>query len=593
MPVPLCWPAERVPGAGAVTRNQPPVLCLAGTLSIHEALFPMLQSLRIRNLALLEEVALDFEPGFTAVTGETGAGKSILLGALSLLAGSRAEKTLIRQGAAACEVEAALFLADSRKVDALLRSLDLPLCEDGLLVLKRSLPRDKAPKITVNGGLATLAALQSLGELWIDFHGPAEPRRLLKEAAQLELLDLYGRAGPALSAYEEAYRAWRGLQAERRKLAAETRLPSDQIRYLESQLGKMDQLELTHEAVELLERDFHRWGKAQELIELSEKLVGGISGEEGLLGRVAQLIREARQLEALDPASKALADRLTSVAVELGDLGTEYAGLGQNLVFEPEQIAQLQTRMNLWLELKRSCGGNVGAVLAERDEIRRRLEVQGDLEGALARLDRQIADAGTTARRQAEALRLVREQAARELGKAGARAIAPLGFRNSDFRVRLTTLAELGPTGDCGCGFLFSPNVGEAPLPLGRIASSGELARVMLALKTILADLDDIPVLVFDEVDANVGGEIGGIVGERMAAVARKHQVLCVTHLPQVAAHAANHLVVTKEQVNDRTIVAIEPVHGDRKARVSELARMLGDRGAKSALAHAEELLKA
>jgi DNA repair protein RecN (Recombination protein N) len=219
------------------------------------------------------------------------------------------------------------------------------------------------------------------------------------------------------------------------------------------------------------------------------------------------------------------------------------------------------------------------------------LEVQGDLEGALARLDRQIADAEKASRKQAEALRLVREQAARELARAGARAIAPLGFKNSDFRVQLGTLPELGPTGDCGSAFLFSPNAGEAPLPLGRIASSGELARVMLALKTILADLDDIPVLVFDEVDANVGGEIGGIVGERMAGVARRHQVLCVTHLPQVAAYAANHLVVTKEQGKDRAVVAIEAVHGDRKARVSELARMLGDRSAKSALAHAEELL--
>src|ERR1700679_4040253 len=168
----------------------------------------MLQSLHIRNLALLDEVALDFEAGFTVVTGETGAGKSILLGALSLLAGERADKTMIRQGAAACEVEAALFFPEPAKIDALLTELDLPLCEDGLLILKRSLPRDKAPRLTVNGGLATLAALQRLGERWIDFHGSGEPRRLLKEGCQLELLDLFGRAGGALAAYREKYRAW-------------------------------------------------------------------------------------------------------------------------------------------------------------------------------------------------------------------------------------------------------------------------------------------------------------------------------------------------------------------------------------------------
>jgi DNA repair protein RecN (Recombination protein N) len=551
----------------------------------------MLQSLRIRNLALLEEVALDFEPGFTAVTGETGAGKSILLGALSLLAGSRAEKTVIRQGAAACEVETALFFEDTRKVGALLASLDLPPCEDGLLILKRSLPRDKAPKITVNGGLATLAALQVLGELWIDFHGPGEPRRLLKEAAQLELLDLYARAGAPLIAYQEKYQAWRGLQTERVKLATETRLAPDQIQFLESQLARMDQLELTPEAIEALERDFQRLSKAQELIELSQALAAGINSEEGVLGRVAQLVREARQLESLDPASKALADRLSSVSVELADLGGEFASLSQNLVFEPGQAELLQTRMNAWLDLKRRHGGDVRAVLAAGDDIKRRLAVQGDLEGSLARLDQQITEAEKTARKQAEALRLMREKAARELAKAGAKAIAQLGFKKTEFQVRLATLPGLGPSGDCACEFLFSPNVGEAPLPLSRIASSGELARVMLALKTILADLDDIPVLVFDEVDSNVGGEIGSIVGEKMAGIAQKHQVLCVTHLPQVAAHAANHLVVTKDQTKDRAVVAIEPIHGNRRARISELARMLGDRNAKSAIAHAEELL--
>src|SRR5688500_14563173 len=169
----------------------------------------MLQSLRIRNLALLEEVSLDFEEGFTAVTGETGAGKSILLGALSLLAGERADKTIIRQGTPATEVEASLFFEEPAKIDAVLAQLELPPCEDSVLILKRNLPREKAPKITVNGSLATLAALQRLGEHWIDFHGPSEPRRLLKEGCQLDLLDLYGRTAEARATYQSAYQAWR------------------------------------------------------------------------------------------------------------------------------------------------------------------------------------------------------------------------------------------------------------------------------------------------------------------------------------------------------------------------------------------------
>jgi len=552
----------------------------------------MLQSLRIRNLALLEEVALDLEPGFTAVTGETGAGKSILLGALSLLSGARAEKSVIRQGAASCEVEAALHFRNPRRIDAKLAALELPPCEDGVLILKRSLPREKAPRITVNGSLATLAALQSLGECWIDFHGPSEPRRLLKESAQLELLDLYAQDGEAFAAFQTAYRAWGDLKAERVRIAAAERLSPDQIQFLQTQLAKMDELELTPEAVDTLERDAQRLGRAQELTELARELESGIAAEEGVQARVGQLVRTARQLEALDPASKALADRLTSAAVELADLGGEFAAFSQNLVFEPEQAEQIQSRMNTWLDLKRRHGGDVHAVAVARDDLKRRLEGQGDIEGALARFDREIAGAAKTVRQRAEALRLVREKAARELAKAGAKAIIPLGFPRTEFQVKLTTLPEPGPTGDCACEFLFSPNAGEPVQPLAKIASSGELARVMLALKTILADLDDIPVLVFDEVDANVGGEIGGVVGLRLDAIGRKHQVLCVTHLPQVAARAASHFVVTKTQDAGRTAVAIRAVHGERRARVTELARMLGDRGAKSAIAHAEELLR-
>ena len=551
----------------------------------------MLQSLRIRNLALLEEVSLDFEAGFTAVTGETGAGKSILLGALSLLAGERADKSVIRQGAPACEVEAALFFVDAKTIDGVLAELELPVCEDGLLLLKRSLPRDKAPKITVNGSLATLAALQRLGEHWIDFHGPSEPRRLLKESCQLDLLDLFGRSGGALADYQAKYRTWRSFVTEREQIARETKLSPEQIDFLRNQLARIATLELSDEAIEALERDFQRMSRAQELIELSAALAGGLTGDEGVQSRIAGLLREARQLESIDPASKPLADRLASASVELNDLGGEFSALSQQLQFDPEQAEQLTARMNTWLELKRKHGSELSTVLAARDELQRRLEVQGDLEGTLARLQKQIADAERGARKEAQALRQAREKAARELAKVAAKGIVQLGFKKADFQVRVMALAEMGPAGDCGCEFLFSPNVGEAPLPLNRVASSGELARVMLALKTVLADLDGVPLLVFDEVDANVGGEIGRVVGEKMAAIAQSHQVLCVTHLPQVAAQATCHLVVTKDQSKDRAVVTIEPIQASRKARVSELARMLGDSKAKSALAHAEELL--
>ncbi len=553
----------------------------------------MLQTLRIRNLALLEEVSLEFESGFTVVTGETGAGKSILLGALGLLAGERADKTLIRQGAAVCEVEAALYFANPARIDALLTELDLPPTDDGLLLLKRSLPRDKAPRLSVNGGLASLSALQRLGEAWIDFHGPSEPRRLLKESCQLELLDLYARDQAELSTYHTAYRAWRELVAERARLATETRLAPDQIAYVQAQLAKLDALELTDEAIASLERDFSRLNRAQELSQLCAVLENGLAGDDGVATRIGGLLREAQQLAQLDPSSRPLTERLHATSIELVDLAEELRTLGGQFHFDPEHAEQLSQNMSAWLDAKRRHGGEVSAVAAAREELRRRLEVQGDIEGALARIDQQIAAAHRNAATAARVVRGLREKASAELARIGAASIAQLGFKKAGFLVRVVPLAELAPQGDCGVEFLFSPNVGEAPLPLSRIASSGELARVMLALKTVLADLDGVPVLVFDEVDANVGGEIGRVVGEKMAEIARGHQVLCVTHLPQVAGLGDSHLLVEKDQSGERAVVTIQPIHGKRESRVGELARMLGDRHAKSARQHAEELLKA
>ena len=552
----------------------------------------MLQSLRIRNLALLDEVELDFESGFTAVTGETGAGKSILLGALALLAGARADKTIIRQGADATEVEAALFFADTRRLDMVLANLGLPPCDDGVLILKRSLPRDKAPKISVNGSLATLTALAELGGQWIDFHGPGEPRRLLKPDCQRDLLDLFAKNSGILEKYQALHGEWRQLTAEHAHLLAAAKLSADQIDFLQLQLAKIDGLELTDEAIAALERDFSRQQSAQEIISLASQLSHGLSGEDGLLGRLAALLRTARQLEAFDATSQPLADRLQSSSLELGDLDAEFTTLASSLNFDPEQAEILQTKMNAWLELKRKYGAKIEAVLAARDEMRRKLELQGDVEGSLAKLEKQIADALKVARKAAAELRATREQAGASLERTAGKVIGQLGFKKADFRVQLAPLPELGPQGDCGVEFLFSPNVGEPPLPLHRIASSGELARVMLALKAVLAEIDDVPLLVFDEVDANIGGEIGLIVGGKMADIAERHQVLCVTHLPQVAAQARNHLVVRKDQSGARASVEIESIHGNYQQRVGELARMLGDRNAKSALAHAEELLK-
>lgn len=551
----------------------------------------MLQTLTIRNLALLESVSLDFEAGFTAVTGETGAGKSVLLGALSILAGQRVDKTVIRQGADACEVEAALWFADSAELDALLERLDLPPCEEGVLLLKRSIARTRAPKISVNGSMTTLSNLQELGETWIDFHGPSEPRRLLKGSCQLELLDLFAQHQASVSDYQSAYTSWRDAMAERERLATQEKLSPDQISFLQDQLARLDAVDLEAEAIEQLERDFQRVSQAQELLGLAQELEQGLNGDEGLGGRLAPLMRAAEDLAELDPSSQGLAERVQALGIEISELARDYAGLGNDLHFEPEEVESLHTRMNAWLDAKRNHGSDAAAVLEAREGLRVKLEAQGDIEGTMAKQDERVSRLHDAAKKSAAKLTKQRDKAAKKLAKVAAESIGQLGFKKAEFSIESKPLAELGPQGDSSVEFMFSPNVGEELRPLQKIASSGELARVMLALKTVLAELDAVPVLVFDEVDANVGGEIGRTVGQKMAEIGQNHQVICVTHLPQVAAQGQSHLVVEKDQSKARAEVTIRPIHAVADDRVDELARMLGDRKAASARAHASELL--
>ncbi len=551
----------------------------------------MLQFLRIRNLALLDSIELEFDAGFTAVTGETGAGKSILLGALALLSGARADKSVIRQGADACEVEAGLHFADTAAIDRLLTSLSLPPCDDGQLLLKRVIPRERAPRISVNGSLATLANLQAIGETWIDFHGPGEPRRLLRSECQIELLDLFGQLAAEAATYRETHREWQAALAGIERLSGETRLDPDQIDFLTRQIAAIESLDLEPESVETLERDFNRLSRAQELAALGATLAGGLSGDDGLLGRLAPLVRAGRQLAQIDPTCRPLSTRLDSLAVETEDLGVEFERFAGELAFDAREAADLEAKMATLLDLRRKHGPTTSAILAARDHLRRRLAEQGDIEGALERLRVQATALEARCRELAASLRQAREKAGKTLTRRATTILGELGFAKASLQLDFVPEPGLRPHGDARPELLFAPNVGEPPMPLARIASSGELARVMLALKAVLAEVDDIPVLVFDEVDANVGGEIGRVVGEKMAGIAERHQVLCVTHLPQVAALGTRHLVVEKDQRGERAVVTIRPIHETRKARISELARMLGDRASASALAHAEQLL--
>jgi DNA repair protein RecN (Recombination protein N) len=549
----------------------------------------MIRRLQIRDLALMDRTELALGSGFTVVTGETGAGKSVLLGALSLLAGNRAAKTIVRKGADECSVEAELETDGDKRIDEALKSLDLPACDDGLLILKRSVHATKAGRISINGGSATLTQLQQLGELWIDFHGPGEPQKLMRADTQLEMLDLHAGLAAALATYRTGWRQRNELLREAAEAATAERLSEDEEAFLRSQLEKLDSLDLSEEAIAKLERDHARSSRAQELAGLLGQLEAGL-GSDGLGEVLPKLLKAGDDVARIDAAAEALRDRLNSLAAEAEDIRADFARLGRGLSADEESAAELDGKMNLWLEFRRKHGPGAEAVREKREALRRRLASQGDVEARVAKLKAEAAKVEKELRKQAEALRAARTKAADKLTAAARKMLGSLGFKKADLRIEVA-VAELGPHGADAVRFLFCPNAGQDLLPLDQIASSGEAARVMLALKTVLAAVDRTPVLVFDEVDANVGGEIGAQVGRELAALGKGHQVFCVTHLPQVAALGHAHLVVTKTQDDKSTTVEIAPVHGKRKDRESELARMLGDRASKVALSHARELL--
>ena len=551
----------------------------------------MLKYIRIKNLALLEEVTLEFESGFTAVTGETGAGKSVLLGALGLLSGARTDKGVIRQGQDLLEVEAALHFADALLIDKLLEAAGLPTCEDGLLLLQRTIHHSKIPRIQVNGSLATLAQLQALGESWIDFHGPGEPQKLFQEKRQLEMLDTYAGKVKVLAAFALGYEEWRSALREIETLETGERLDQDELDFVCKQIKKIDAVDVSEDTIEELERDYNRISSAQELVSLASACSEGMIGEQSANDLLGGVLLRLEEMVELDEGSQSLLERARSLQIELQDLGEELGHLVNDYDFDPEAIEAATERMNLWQELRRKYGGSVEAVLSKREELAQKIEIQGDLEGVLAKKRKASVDLEAELKIQAQKLTASRRKSAKVLAQKAADLLQALGFKKARLEIELIADAKLHEHGDSHCQFLFAPNAGQNLQPLNKIASSGETARVMLALKTVLAEADATPLLVFDEVDANVGGEVGRAVGAELARLAKKHQVLCVTHLPQVASLAHNHYVVTKSQDEDSTAVNIAPLGDSRSDRLDELARMLGDRKSASARAHAEELL--
>jgi DNA repair protein RecN (Recombination protein N) len=548
-----------------------------------------LSSLRIRNLALVDELEWNIAPGSTAITGETGSGKSIIVGALKLVLGERADKTLIRTGAESCTVEAAFEVKEARALNATLEEQGVEPCEDGQLLIKRIFTAAGANRQFVNGSATTLAVLKELGDGLVDLHGPHDHQSLLSREKQLALLDAYAGAEKLRADYATTWTRLNALSAEREALASNEAALERELDLLKHQVREIEAAQLQAEEEDEVGARYSVVSNARRLLELSSAALGRlVESDDAVLTRLGEIGRGLRDLERIDPGASRLADALHRATAELDDLVAGLQRYADDLDLEPGELATLEERVSLFETLKRKYGGTLRDVIgfgAQAAERLGKIESRGE---ELARLDREIASAQKTLADLAAKLSTLRKKAAPKLAAGVTGHLRDLGFAKSDFAVTLVALEAPGPHGLEDAEFVFAPNPGEPAKPLKAIASSGEISRVMLAVKSSLATQDTISLLVFDEIDANVGGEIAHAVGAKMRALGEAHQVLCITHLPQVAAAAQAQFVVTKEFVDGRTLSRLQGVEG--KGRVEEIARMLGGK-TDSALAHARTLL--
>ncbi|MES2996797.1 MAG: DNA repair protein RecN [Verrucomicrobiota bacterium] len=536
----------------------------------------MLSLLKIRNLALVDELTWELGPGLVGVTGETGAGKSVIVGALKLVLGERAEKSAIRSGEQSCVVEAVFQVGDEAAVNPILEEGGLEPCEDGQLIVRRVIGH-VGNKQFVNDSPVTLALMKRLGEMLVDLHGPHDHQSLHSTERQMTMLDAWSGAEADLGEYRRLFRIWKGKQAELDGLQRADQASERELELLRHQVEEIDNARIIPEDTRDLEERWRRSANAGRLMEVSATASGLLSSDGGVFTQLGDLQRQMRELEKLDPVWQERAGALETAVVELRELDTALANYADELDINPQETAALEERVNLLESLKRKYGPELEDVLEKREEAERLLDCTENRADRIEALEKEIAGLRAKLGKQADVVARLRKKGAPKLAKEISGQLKDLGFQQASFEIALTTLPEPGMSGNEAVEFQFGPNPGEPVLPLRQIASSGEISRVMLAVKSALADQDGTPLMVFDEIDANVGGEIAGAVGRKMAALSARHQVVAITHFPQVAAAATHHFVVEKEVNGGRTRSRLFPVAGE--SRVREIVRMLGGGG--------------
>lgn len=558
----------------------------------------MLITLRIKNLALVEDLTWELGPGFHVITGETGAGKSLLIGALELVLGERADRSLLRSGAESATVEAVFDVRHlPEPLDPWLEERGLEPCEEGRLVLKRTVTVAGVNRQFVNGSPTTLAVLKELGDRLVDIHGPHDHQSLLHPARQLDLLDAYAGVQDLRAAFARACAERAGLERARSALVMDEASYERQLDLLRHQVREITDAGLRPDEEETLRATHQRLSNAARLLQLTRAALDVLSeSEQSILNQAGVVGRALQELQRLDPQTGDWLEWHARAVEQWQGLARELSRYADRLELDPQRLQEVEQRLDLLQGLKRKYGRTVADILAFGEQAARQLAALEQREGELARLQSELAAVDRRLRELGAQLNARRRETICRLERAVQAHLQDLGFRQFHFEIQLVSGLESageGPppstSGWDRVEFLFAPNPGEPARPLRAIGSSGELARVMLALKTVLAAQDRIPVLVFDEVDANVGGETAHAVAAKMREIAAHRQVLCVTHLAPVAAPATHHWRVEKVVRQGRTYSELTRL--DPAGRADELARMLGGRS-EEALQHARSLLE-
>lgn len=550
----------------------------------------MLAELNIKNFAIIDSLNINFENGFNVLTGETGAGKSIIVDAVELVLGGRASSEMIRSGCDEAVVEASFEISDSKELSKEIGEMGIEA--DGTLLIKRVVSASGKNKVFINGSMATLNMLSDIGDRLVDIHGQHEHQSLLKVERHINILDEFAGLAPLGQEMARIYSELNRVRDELQSLNASEAENVKKLDLLKFQSDEIEKAALKEGEEEVLSGERKLLSNAERLFDAGNTALELLYSQSG---SALELVKKAGskvvEIATLDESLKATEETINSAYASIEDAAMTLRDYIGKISFEPERLNEIEERLDLIGKLKRKYGNAVSEVLKYKEEVDKELSGIEQAGERIAELEKESERLKAKGFDIAESLSGKRKKAAQELKKKVEGELSDLGMKKTVFEAKNERYNDISAKGVDNIEFLLSSNPGEAPKPLSKIASGGELSRIMLALKKVLAGPSGIPTMVFDEVDAGIGGGTAEVVGRKLKEVAQGKQVLCITHLPQIAAMADLHYAVSKHEEKGRTVTAVKRL--EKSDRVDEVARMLGGITITDATKrHAEEMLK-